>query len=347
MRHLFISGAFILISILLTHCSQKAEESIPDVSDETVAFQLFRADQELLKDEVTESLKTWKDDHPVFTEIYLKRILGFDEVSDEEIPALLEEMAQDSGIQHIIHLVDSVYGDFGSLEAGFRQAFQFAKFYFPEKETPDLYTFISEYTIANFLFADNHGKDALGIGLDFYLFPEVDYKALDPSNPIFSDYLSRTFTKAHLVRKSMESWIDDWVGSVPAQGQLLDYMIHNGKKLYILHKLLPYEQDSILHEYTGEQMSWCNKNELEIWSYFIDQKLLYSNDLRQFNKYVFPSPTSAGMPEIAPGRTGNFIGYRVVQAYMHHHPEMSLQQLITETDSRKILNESKYKPERQ
>lgn len=350
MQQLFKSVWIILFTVLFFQCQPSEVDSVPDVSNEEVHFQTFRMDQSLFDTApgtVQDTLEVWKSRHPVFTTIYLKRILGLDKESDEETIQNLSEMRQDSGIKHLIHLVDSAYRDLSAIQDEFHRAFQYAKYYFPEKNTPNLYTCISEYTIANFLFADEEGHDALGIGLDFFLYPEVDYKALDPSNPIFSDYLSRTFTKEHLVRKTMESWIDDWVGGVPAQGQMIDYIIHNGKKLYLLDKLMPALPDSILQEFTGPQMEWCRQNELEIWSFFIDQNLLYSNEMRKFNKYVFPGPTSAGMPEASPGQTGNYIGYRIIQAYMRQHPDVSLASLIAEKDVRKILNESKYKPVRQ
>lgn len=350
MRYLFKSVSIILISIVFWQCHQSIEESIPDVSRIEVDYHTYRLDQSLFDSDtsaIRDTLQAWNVKHPVFTTIYLRRILGLDKASDEETVQTLLEMRQDSGIRHLIHIVDSAYADLSTVEQEFHQAFQYARYYFPEKNTPDLYTCMSEYTIANFLFSDEQGKDALGIGLDFFLYPEVDYKALDPSNPIFSEYLARTFTRAHLVRKTMESWIDDWVGAVPAQGQMLDYVIHNGKKLYLLHKLMPAIPDSILFEFTGPQTEWCLANELEIWSFFIDQNLLYSNEMRKFNKYVFPGPTSAGMPEASPGQTGNYIGYRIIQSYMRQHPEVNLTQLLAENDARKLLNESRYKPIRQ
>ena len=49
------------------------------------------------------------------------------------------------------------------------------------------------------------------------------------------------------------------------------------------------------------------------------------------------------MPRQAPARVGYFIGYRIVESYMRRY-NISIDELFYETDAKKILNKSKYKP---
>jgi uncharacterized protein YjaZ len=64
-------------------------------------------------------------------------------------------------------------------------------------------------------------------------------------------------------------------------------------------------------------------------------------------KLVNPSPTgTTKMPTNSPGRAGNWMGYRIIRAYMKKHPNTSLEQLMALKDAQKILDESKYKPKR-
>ena len=142
--------------------------------------------------------------------------------------------------------------------------------------------------------------------MDFFLGNSFDYTKIDPRNPAFSTYLNRSFNKDHLLKKTWDVWIEDRLGN-PSNGRLLDYIIQRGKKLYTLTKLLPEIQDSVLFEFTPKQLEWCNKNKVEIWSYFLAENLLYSTELLKFNKLVNPSPNSPGMPPEAPGQTGSYI----------------------------------------
>jgi len=122
-------------------------------------------------------------------------------------------------------------------------------------------------------------------------------------------------------------------------------MIHNGKRLYILDRVLPTTQDSILLEYTGAQTKWVQENELSMWAFFFDENLFYESNAMTINKYINPSPSSPGMPDAAPGRTANYIGWKIVEAYMKR-TNATLSELIAMNDSQKIMDQSRYKPGR-
>ena len=132
------------------------------------------------------------------------------------------------------------------------------KYYFNDFIAPNIYTFTSEYTYQKFIFEDA-GKDGLGIGLDMFLGSNYDYKRIDPNNPAFSDYLTKTFSREYMVKMMIEILVNDRLGRVPGS-RLIDHMIHNGKQLYILEKVLPQTPDSILLEYTTAETEWVKNN---------------------------------------------------------------------------------------
>ena len=87
---------------------------------------------------------------------------------------------------------------------------------------------------------------------------DFPYQANNPGNPNFSEYITRTFTKDHVVPKTMRVLVEDLAG--PERGnRLLDIMVHNGKKQYILRQLLPHTPDSLLFEHSTEQMQWLRE----------------------------------------------------------------------------------------
>jgi hypothetical protein len=123
-------------------------------------------------------------------------------------------------------------------------------------------------------------------------------------------------------------------------------MIREGKKLYIQEKLLPDTPDTILMEVSGQQWQWLAENEKEIFAYFIQESLFYDSNWQKIRKYVEYSPNSPGMPIEAPGRTGAWLGWRIVKAFMNKNPSLPLNHLLQRIDSKQLLNESAYKPPR-
>ena len=178
-----------------------------------------------------------------------------------------------------------------------------------------------------------------------FLGSDFDYKEVDPRNPVFSDYLTNSYNKNYIVRNAIEFIISDLMGQDGGK-RMLDQMLYNGKRLYITEQILPWVSDSIIMEYTSDDMNWVENSELQIWDYFLENNLIYETNHLKINKFINPSPNSPGMPADAPGRTATYIGWQIVKSYMQRHPEKSLQELISLEESQKLLELSRYKPKR-
>ncbi|MBK8623454.1 MAG: hypothetical protein IPN79_17250 [Saprospiraceae bacterium] len=339
---------FLFFILYLTACGEK--ENTPDVSDINVSFGVYRTEEILFssdnKDTLINTLETFEKNHTSFYNVYFRHIfpVGPADNKDSLAAAILDFKNQPLS-DTIFTKIRKNYTDFSGLEKDLKTAFTYAKHYFPDLATPDIYTLTSEFGLQGFIFEGREGKDAIGVGLDMFLAGDQNYRKIDPDNPGFSDYVTRSWDKNHLVRKVLEVWLSDY--TEPTNGNtLLDQMIYNGKKLYILDKFLPGVQDSIIFEYPKVSMEWCEDNEKQMWSFFIEKNLLQESNPTQIGKYVNPSPDSPGMPREAPGKTGNYIGYKIVKAYMDKNPEMTLPQLAAEKDAKKIYELSRYKPKR-
>jgi hypothetical protein len=294
-------------------------------------------------EEGTESLAK---EYPAFFDIYFNKLLGFKYGEDSSFFfKSLNGFIKDEKILELERKVINKFDDMSEIEESLTNAFAYMNYYFPSFEQPNVYTLFAEYTIQLFLFEEENGKDALGLGLDMFLGADFPYGSYFPDNPSFSSYLTRSFNKDHIVKKTVEALIQDRM-SDPKQQRLLDIMIYNGKKLYALDKVLPEVHDSIVMEFTSEQMNWCEQNELEMWAFFFKEELFYETDINKINKYIYPSPHSPGMPDVAPGRTGNYMGWKIVEAYMKKFPKTGLEELFELEDAQKLLELSKYKPKR-
>ena len=132
---------------------------------------------------------------------------------------------------------------------------------------------------------------------------------------------------------------------LPTQSYMLSHMIREGKRVYILEQICANKPDSVIFEMTDEQVAWCDNNEFEIWNFFVENELLYEISQKKFFKYIKPAPNSAGMPESAPGKTGVYIGYKIVEAFMEKQDQLTLRELAN-VDDQMLFDGSGYKPRR-
>jgi len=339
----------------LSHCAGEEEATIPDVSDISVDLDLKRFEQDLFQLDTGKAfaseLAELEQEYGEFAKVFFNFVLGS---RNQDITSLPHEEFVRGFITYpsIRQLYDTTQVLFGNLQ-NFReeleQAFRFYQYYFPQRNIPTVTTYLSEFGYQAFIY----GNDDLAVGLDFFLGANYPYRQIDRLNPNFSAYLTRTYNRDHLTLKTMLPLAQELVGD-PEGSRMLDVMIQKGKQLYLLDRLLPYHPDTVIMEVSAEQWSWLQDNELEIWAYFLTetdpvsgQNLLYSTDWATFRKYVEYGPTSPGMPEESPGRTGCFLGWQIVDAWMKEQGHTGdLEALLQEKDAQKILEEARYKPAR-
>ena len=329
----------LLLAFAASSCQSNKSNDIP-VKIRRFEKDLFSLDTTKMAEELDRLEKSY----PGFSEVFFGPILGSKDttVAPEGHPAYIKGFINYPVVRKLYDTTQLVYPDLDFLEKDLKKAFQNLERYFPGVKTPpDVTTFISEYTVASFVY----GENSLAVGLDFFLGGDYPYSQYNPGNPNFSQYLTRTNNRDHLTAKALMPLVADLCGQHNGE-RLMDYMIHNGKLLYILDHLLPFKPDSVIMELTPAQLSWCKDNEKDIWAYFLQENLLYSSNWEDIRKYVEYSPSSPGMPPEAPGRTGSWIGWQIVKAFMKRHPETTMQQLIGMQDAQVLLDRSRYRPRR-
>jgi hypothetical protein len=319
----------------------------PDVSSIKADIQVVRTENDLFAANSILELKKITEKSAPFYDIYMNEILGYKGIPRDSQMILLESFIKDSSIVELQKKTKVPFGDFSKVQSATEQMLRHLKYYFPEKVTriPNVYTYISEFGHQMFIFEDNNGIDGVGIGLDMFLHPAIHYKMIDPENTNFSDYITRSWDSDHVAKKLCDIYVADIVGEAPGH-RMIDQMIHNGKQLYISTLLMPEVHDTVITEYSTKQLQWCKENELQIWSFFLENKLFYETNLSKIGKYLHPSPTSPDMPADAPGRTANYVGWKIIDAYMVRYPATTVQELLKMTDAQAILEKSRYKPER-
>jgi len=337
---------FILIAGLLGGCKGDSGEAPPNLDPAGVKFQIRRFEQELFEADTSAfsaALGEMRAKDPEFASLYFQEILGAGDprIAPQGEEAYLKGFIVFKKARDLYWRVQKKYGDFSPFEKAFTNSLRLFHHYFPTQPVPRLTTYLSEFSLGNFIYGDNR----LAVGLDFYLGPGYPYQAENPQNPNFSAYLTRSFNADHLVCRTLQPLVNDLLPP-PDREDLLSLIIHEGKKLYLLDLLQPGTPDSVIMEVSGAQAKWLEANEREIFSFFVQESLLYASDWQKIRKYVDYSPHSPGMPAAAPGRTGSWLGWQIVSAWMARHPDATPADLVKPGDSRLFFNDSAYRPPR-
>lgn len=331
---------FFFIAALLIACKDK---KTVDLSGIDLEVTVERFDQEFGRIEpenLRGQIPALKEKYGQFYNDYMEGMLSVGSPINEGYYSNLRTVLLNPDYNALFKAVQEKYPDLKKQEAELTQAFKHVKYYYPEQKIPRLISFISGFTVQTPI-----GDGYVGIGLDMFLGADSKfYPALRQSIPL---YISRRFTPENITPRVMETYIrEEMFPERDADRSLMAKMIYNGKILYCMDAFMPGVADTLKIGYSGQQMEWCKKYETDIWGYFLEQNLLYESDYLKIQKYLTEAPFTPGLGEgneSAP-KLGVWVGWQIVKEYMARNPDVSLQQLMAQTDPQQILNQSKYKP---
>ncbi len=313
----------------------------PNVEGINPDIKIERFDQDLYKgksDGLVQTDLILKKKYGAFYDDYVHRMVGNVSYTDQQILATLYK---DQAYADLNHDVDSVFKDMKPTGQALNQSFKYILYYYPKARVPRFISFISGFSVQTPI-----GDNYMGIGLDMFLGRNSRfYPAIVKSVPL---YLSRRFAPEYIVPRLVETYArEELFPQKDENRSLLAKMIENGKILYFMDKVLDDNvPDTVKIGYTEKQLTWCKTFEGDIWSYFMQNDLLFETDFQKIQMYVSEAPFTPGLGEkneSAP-KLGIWIGWQIVRKYMNEHPEISLQQLMDDQDAQKILSTAKYKP---
>lgn len=335
------AASVVFLAVILTGCGgDENAKNVPDVSHIKVAVKVQRFDNDLFAldtNQLAAGIEQMAAKYPVMFPLFVQNIIN-DPANRSETPEqALGNFLRAAPVRHLYDTCRQVYAELRPLERDLSRMLQFYKFYFPEKPVPEVAAIVSEFGTDAF----TAGDSLCGIGLDMFL--GENFVGYNPE--FFPDYIRRQFRSEYIPVRLAKALAQNLAGE-PEGKRLIDNMLHNGKLLYIVDRLLPETPDSLKMGYTREQLDGCLNNEAEVWARVLDQKLLYSTDFDKWRKMVTPSPNAPIVFTEAPGEIGNWLGWRIVQAYMARNPKTTLAELLKPTDSQQFLEKAKYKPQR-
>jgi hypothetical protein len=180
----------------------------------------------------------------------------------------------------------------------------------------------------------------IGIGVDKYLGVDCElYGRLG-----FDSYKMKRMYPGMLVADCMRALAISEFEYNDSVDNMLSHIVHEGKIQYFLDAMLPFSYETIKFGYTENQFGWAEHNEDKMWGYLIENNLLFSTDALTIRKMVGDGPFTTLFANNSAPRAGAFLGWKIVQKYMENNPDITLAELMENTDYQGILNSAKYKP---
>jgi gliding motility-associated lipoprotein GldB len=313
---------FILFVFMLS-CKKETKKEV-DVSAIPVSFQVERFDQKFYTAE-PQDLPKLKSEYPfLFPEMYADSV-WLNKLKDPISRELFDE-------------VQKKYLSLGKVQNGIEDLLKHVKYYYPEIKIPRVITVITEVDVdAKAIFS----KDYLFISLDCYL--GENHRFYES----FPEYKRIEFNESQILPDIVNSFSYGKI-TPPNDRTLLSLMMYKGKELYMKDLFIPDVSDFDKIAYTEEKYKWCQENEAQMWSYFIENKLLFDTNPKNEQRFMNDAPFSKFYLEIdneSPGRVGAWLGWQIVRSYMENHPDVKIEELLA-MDAKELFEKSKYKPKK-
>ncbi|MDI9336908.1 MAG: hypothetical protein QM539_00620 [Alphaproteobacteria bacterium] len=275
-----------------------------------------------------------KTNYPGFAEIFLLQIIGLNQKH------LATNYAQFiDAYQPIYNVANHKFGSFDTYYDKIISGFSNMQRFFPNYSLPKhIYTFIAPFNSYACILA----PDGLGIGLQMYLGSDYSLYYAEDLNKFFPSYMIRKFDAHYLIYDAMFNVVNDIFPEKKNLNALLEQMIESGKKKYVVKQILPEIEDTILFGMTSKHYQNLQKEIENIWTYLLQNKLLYSRDPLFIRDFVGEGPYCTALGEGLPADLGSYLGFLIVQKWVKTNKK-TLQDLILQ-DNLVLFNESGFRP---
>jgi hypothetical protein len=305
--------------------------------DKKVKLKVNRFEQELFSitnDNLIKKSNSWNTIFGSFTEVFATQIMNSSQLTTTQYYDELLAFTQHKDMREAYDSTAIVFDDFSEFEHSLELAFGQFTNEFPSYPLPEITTFFGGFNYGVVTYDNN-----IAIGLENFLGTNSKFYQFlgDP------EYLRFQKQKKFILSNVMEVWFNEHFQKYLGGRDLLSQIIHKGKAMCFIDKMLVDISLEDKFRFTKSQMDWVIENEASIWEFLVHEDMLFSKKEMEFRSFVNYAPFAKGMSQEAPGRIAYYIGYKMVNEYMDNN-EIDIEELMYLTDSRKFLQESKYKP---
>lgn len=325
------------IAMLVPSCT--SDRLQVDISGVEVSYQSKRLDQALFHAE-TKDYKALNsqlhNDFGEFYSIYVSEIINVGKPDFPMIATNLERFASEANWRETQDQIDKVFPDMAEYDEDFKRAFRYYRYHFPQGVVPEVVYYNSGFNVG--VFPD---EEFLGVGLEWFLGTENPViQRLSPEE--FPMYFKNKLRPEYLVNNAVKGWLMVKHQELVTKEELMTLMIFHGKMMYLMDALFPDVTDEVKINYSTEELAWCSKNEFNIWTYLVEEEMLYATKPKELAGFFSDGPFTPAFQHGSPARTGVWLGWQIIRQYMDKNPEVTLEQMLRENNPQKILKF--YKP---
>ena len=257
---------------------------------------------------------------------------------DPAFMAALNDFRNDPMVRRLYAVTDSLYHDLSWLEQDLGDAMARAHDLCPEVSYSYFYTLVTA-DLGNYPSRIFSNLTDMAISIDNYALGHVE----ELQRFGIPSYITRLCRREYIAADVMAAAARNHIELPEGDMTFLDYAIAEGKTLYFLDQVLPSTPDTIKLRYTQAQLDWMTENAENVWGWLIQNKVLFSNDMTQLNNLVDDAPKTNAFGDGSAPRTNAWLGWQIVRQYMKK-TGVSMSDLFADTDSRKILETSGWRP---
>ncbi|QHL89401.1 gliding motility lipoprotein GldB [Nibribacter ruber] len=313
-------------------CQKKGCQIPEEIANVPVKIEVEQLEKRFYAINGLPQMQQFLQQEPLFADRFLQRKSY---PNDQLLAQNLLRMATDTSLARLVKQSDAAFGDLTEVEKELENGFKHVKHYYPNFYVPPVKSFVSGLS-RDLLVSDS----LIVLGLDFFIGRKAAFRPQAPQY-ILERYEKENLAPSVMLLVSNKFNKTDFVNST-----MLEEMIDYGKSFYFVERMVPCTPDSLIIGYTGQAVADVQHNEGKIWAHFIEKGLLYETSQFTIRKYIGERPNIPEISARCPGRVGAWVGWQIVRQYMEKNPNVTLPQLMNEKDARKILDQSKYKPQK-
>ena len=331
-RIVFLTG----FSILLAGCRTNLLDV--DVSEIDVKVRLERFDKDLFEmnpDTIDSAIGFFYKRYEDFFDIFNVHIINIGQASSRRYTSYLSMFINDPTNQDVYAYTKQVFSSTENIDINLSSGFKHYVFHYPDSLPPRIVAYVSRFnqgllTVGNFV----------GVGLDQYLGMDCEYY----EQMGIPRYLARNKVPERIPVDVMYAWATRLYPYNDSLDNVLSRMIHQGQMLYFVSAMYPDFKEQLQMGFNEDQMNWCLKNEKQMWTHLVEEKLLFSTDPLVIQKLAEDAPYTRFYTSESPGRAALWQGWQIVRAYASRNTNLKLHEIMSQRNYQEILRVSRYNP---
>lgn len=282
------------------------------------------------------ALQKMNTDFPQATKLLIEDVLAIGEVDDNKINDRLMEYYADTTLLVLIQDAEEKFKDMGWIEKKLTKGFKQLKKEVPSLPVPHFYAQLSALNQSVVV-----GDSIVGFSIDKYM--GADYPLY---KRFYYDNQCRSMEPDRIVPDCFTFYLLSEYPMPWGPGRtLLDMILHRGKINWVVARILGYESFEKEMGYDEKEAEWCRKNKSALWQGMLDNGHLDATDPLIVRSYIRKDPFIPIMTgERTPASIGVWMGILLIDEYMKTHDDVTINDLLNDTDYRRILSEVDFKP---